>query len=246
MTYSPRKKAFTLVELLVVIGIISMLIGILLPAMTKARQQANSVKCKANLRQIGQMLLMYSESNRGFLYPVGDLTPSGQYETLGTTKLIRPANVLVFRPYSERWPVYVFKLALPATEPPNPQDADPTRYRPEVMVCPSDTEPSAGHSYLLNKHLIDTPKQRLKYSSRIPDGRSPSQVVVMGEKKTNSFDYYMEAGEFGTIVEPYRHGNRLGSNYLHLDWSVDITPPKEAESALDPWDVTPSTQPTPP
>ena len=60
-----RKKAFTLVELLVVIGIIAVLIAILLPALQKAREQAKQTTCMSNMRQIVQGWLLYAQDNKG-------------------------------------------------------------------------------------------------------------------------------------------------------------------------------------
>ena len=60
-----RKRAFTLVELLVVIAIIAVLIAILLPALTAARRAADKTKCLAALQQLGQCFFEYSVNNKG-------------------------------------------------------------------------------------------------------------------------------------------------------------------------------------
>lgn len=90
------RRAFTLVELLVVIGIIAVLIGILLPALGRARAQAATVQCMANMRTIGQGLTLYAGMNKGSL-PYGDyLDPAYGYSINSTTAnwVIRVASAL--------------------------------------------------------------------------------------------------------------------------------------------------------
>jgi len=66
----PARGAFTLVELLVVIGIITVLISMLLPALTKAREAAMAVNCQSNQRQVYTCVMLYVNDNRQFLPPV--------------------------------------------------------------------------------------------------------------------------------------------------------------------------------
>jgi len=87
-TLRTHRFAFTLVELLVVIGIIAVLVSILLPTLARARMQAVSVQCQSNLKQLGNALMMYANENRGQLPPgnsanVGNATPQKFAEMAG-------------------------------------------------------------------------------------------------------------------------------------------------------------------
>ena len=66
-----NSAGFTLTELLVVVAIISVLIAILVPALQRARQQAYTVQCQSNLRQIGMAFFNYATENRDYMPPVG-------------------------------------------------------------------------------------------------------------------------------------------------------------------------------
>ncbi len=94
-----RSRAFSLVELLVVIGIIALLIAILLPALSRARENSYKVRCASNLRQIGLAMRFYAGSNKDYLHwyppnyglwekPVGNpLKPDDPYAYWGVAYL---------------------------------------------------------------------------------------------------------------------------------------------------------------
>jgi prepilin-type N-terminal cleavage/methylation domain-containing protein/prepilin-type processing-associated H-X9-DG protein len=207
-----RRRAFSLVELLIVIGIIALLIALLLPSMAKARAQAKAIVCQSNLRTIGQSMLIYANSNRGWLFP--------------------PENGLDV-PINERWFIYVLR-------PPAPVDPNSDKledWTPKVMLCPADFEPVNFHSYLLNHHLVD---HKIVYSSKAPAGITSSRAVVAGEKQTASTNYYVEIlggnSTYFAQTDRYRHGAQLASNYLYLDLHVDNKGPVDTVHGSDPWD----------
>src|SRR5690242_17534102 len=72
-------RAFTLVELLVVIAIIAVLLAILLPVLSGAREYARQAKCASNMRQIVLAMLMYANDNEGTL-PIPGMPPRPAYE----------------------------------------------------------------------------------------------------------------------------------------------------------------------
>jgi prepilin-type N-terminal cleavage/methylation domain-containing protein/prepilin-type processing-associated H-X9-DG protein len=189
-------RAFTLVELLVVIGIIAMLVAILLPALNRAREKANMIKCLGNQRQIGQAYLMHAAEHRNYVPTAGlihqpewNATPAGMRDR-AMVKYLYYTDGGVLRP-----------LPMPAALAPyfgqslrtdsrqnleRDLDSGPAR---ELFTCP--TQAREGITY---------------YGSMLTDGSSPSVNIW------SSYIFNEEPlgfARYGTYVRGQGNLNRL-------------------------------------
>jgi prepilin-type N-terminal cleavage/methylation domain-containing protein/prepilin-type processing-associated H-X9-DG protein len=121
---SHSRRGFTLVELLVVIGIIALLIGILLPALSKAREQSKRTACLANLQTLGHAFIMYANTYRDRL---PNENPPGM-----TASLPWASDVMVAFNTNQVRSAAVFHC---------PSDDDPT---PTAIVTADPTQPNSA------------------------------------------------------------------------------------------------------
>jgi len=115
-----RLRGFTLVELLVVIGIIALLISILLPSLNKAREQAKATVCLSNLRQLGQVFHMYAIDNDGWV-------PHPSVQQHG-------------RPWIGEWFLFYSPYLIKTPMSPDPRNPYELGLRQGVFDCPTTSE----------------------------------------------------------------------------------------------------------
>ena len=157
-----RSRAFTSVELLVVIGIIALLIAILLPVLEKAREQARTVVCASNEREIYHAMVMYCQDNRGVL-PIPGAFGNPVFPFLMIQQLdfgMCDYNRGTLWPYLPGGPLRRQELFLCPSDGPD---------RPLVMVATNpqaDPTRQRNFSYGFNKYLVGSRSSALVLTDR--------------------------------------------------------------------------------
>ena len=208
--------AFTLVELLVVIGIIALLISILLPTLSKARESANKVACASNMRQLFIAFTQYSLDFRGWINPA---YAPGVVPSTGAPDMNRPWHER-FAKISEHSPRNYL-----------PWSAD--YFSRGIWLCPTETRdlsnPSDGdgHAYASNTWIagwVGNPAVTGYSGHRFSELKATLDLVILVTENNRPGGFVTTGGYNLPIQIPpmdaFRHDQGKSTNMLYADGGV--------------------------
>ncbi|MHC4718353.1 MAG: type II secretion system protein [Planctomycetota bacterium] len=234
-----RRRGFTLVELLVVVGIIALLVTILMPTLTRAKELARDAVCKTNLKNIFYGLYFYADDWEGWLPPV-----------CGEAAIWWPTTNNYLSQY-----------------PPNARDWQAPRHYVDrdAFLCPSDPYrlispagwPHDRGSYGLNRHMTDngepdwvqksesSPNYTRHY--KLHETLQPSKMYLVGETGANESSHLyalirpIEAavGDPALTTPAFRHRDRLSTNMLFHDGHIEPMTDEEIPFVRPTWGYLP-------
>ncbi|HZN68242.1 MAG TPA: type II secretion system protein [Tepidisphaeraceae bacterium] len=205
-----RRAGFTLVELLVVIGIIALLISILMPALTRARNQALSVKCANQIRQIYMACQMFAQDNKGYL-PRPSVGPADHANTGPDAE----KKCAFTHGDTSLWGIIDLNRGALVPYIPGGEQA-----RKDTMFCPGDlnertqgggpaTSDRRNFSYSMNAHVLPDPGKRLPnnggrtYGIRLASVKAAANKIFLFEEQAPN-DLWCLLWDIGdTNIDPH-------------------------------------------